>query len=60
MVKTKTKIYDALEEDSMETMVEVVQSTLKELGMELTTKYLDKTLVEIVGEINRTKNSVSI
>lgn len=55
VVKTKTKIFDATEENSMQTMIEIAQSTLKDLGMDVRTQFLDKTLVEIIGEINKKK-----
>lgn len=60
VVKTKTKIYDATEENSMQTMIEIAQSTLKALGMDVRTQFLDKTLVEIIGEINKKKNIVTL
>lgn len=60
MVKTKTKIYDATGEDPMETMVDIAQSTLEELEMEIRTQYLDKTLVEINAKGNGSRNLVTV
>lgn len=44
----------------METMVDIAQSTLKELEMEIRTQYLDKTLVEINAKGNGSRNLVTV
>jgi hypothetical protein len=49
MSKNKTNIYDS-NEKSMESIIEVAQNTLKEMGMAIKTQFLDKTLVEVIGD----------
>lgn len=50
MPKVKTKVYSGSKERTMESMFQVSDNTLKELGMEVTTQYLDKTLIECKGK----------
>lgn len=50
MAKVKTRIYTGSKQRTMESMLTVTQNTLAELGLEVTTQYLDKTLIECKGK----------
>ncbi len=49
MARTKTRIYSGSKERTMESMVEVTKTTLEDLGMTVTVQYLDRTLIECIG-----------
>ena len=50
MARVKQRIYERSKERTMEGMLEVCQNTLVEMGMEVTTHYLDKSLIECIGK----------
>ena len=50
MPKVKTRIYSGSKDRTMESMLQVSENTLKELGMEIVVQYLDKTLIECKGK----------
>ncbi|MHA1819112.1 MAG: hypothetical protein ACTSVC_01475 [Promethearchaeota archaeon] len=61
MAKTKTKIYPAEDEDSMNIMLELVQNTMKEMGMQIKTQFLDKSLIEVQGiDVEGKKNLTTL
>jgi hypothetical protein len=50
MARVKQRIYPGSKERTIESMLEVCQNTLQELGMEITTQFLDKSLIECIGK----------
>ncbi len=49
MARIKQRVYTKSKERTMQSMLEVCEHTLSELGMEIRTQYLDKTLIEVQG-----------